>query len=209
MKAFSILAAIAMVVTWAGCATLPQGTAQTGGLGLPSTGTMAGQIPTLGTVAGQAPAVSTAAGAQGTVAGMAPAAGQGLSLTDALVRQLGVTPAQATGGAGSLFSTARQGMSPADFAQVSKAVPGMDQYLAAAPSQAAPASGTAGLMGAAGNALGGSSSSLGTAASLAGSFQSLGLSSGMVSQFIPVVLQYVKTTGGSATMGLLQSALPH
>ena len=100
-------------------------------------------------------------------------------------------------------------MSPADFAQVSKAVPGMDQYLAAAPNQAAPSLGTASLMGAAGSALGGSGSALGTAASLAGSFQSLGLNSGMVSQFIPIVLQYVNTTGGSSTMGLLQSALLH
>ena len=207
MKAFSILATIAMTLAWSGCSTLPQGMAQTGGLGLPSTGSMAGQIPTTGSLAGQVPMTSAAVGAASK--SVTPATGQGSSLTDTLVQQLGVTPAQATGGAGSLFSTARQGMSPADFAQVSKAVPGMDQYLAAAPSQAAPSLGTAGLMGAAGSALGGSGSALGTAASLAGSFQSLGLNSGMVSQFIPIVLQYVNTTGGSSTMGLLQSALLH
>ena len=207
MKAFSILAAVAMTLAWSGCSTLPQGMAQTGSLGLPSTGSMADQIPTSGSLAGQAPMTSAAVGAASK--SVTPAAGLGLNLTDTLVQQLGVTPAQATVGAGSLFSTARQGMSPADFAQVSKAVPGMDQYLAAAPSQAAPSLGTAGLMGAAGSALGGSGSALGTAASLAGSFQSLGLNSGMVSQFIPIVLQYVNTTGGSSTMGLLQSALLH
>ena len=207
MKAFSILATVAMTLAWSGCSTLPQGMDQSGSLGLPSTGSMAGQIPTAGSLAGQAPMTSAAVGAASK--SVTPAAGLGLNLTDNLVQQLGVTPAQATGGAGSLFSTARQGMSPADFAQVSKAVPGMDQYLAAAPSQAAPSLGTAGLMSAAGSALGGSGSALGTAASLAGSFQSLGLNSGMVSQFIPIVLQYVNTTGGSSTMGLLKSALLH
>ena len=207
MKAFSILATVAMTLAWSGCSTLPQGMDQSGSLGLPSTGSMAGQIPTTGSLAGQVPMTSAAVGAASK--SVTPAAGLGLNLTDNLVQQLGVTPAQATGGAGSLFSTARQGMSPADFAQVSKAVPGMDQYLAAAPSQAAPLSGTSGLMGAAGSALGGSGSALGTAALLAGSFQSLGLNSGMVSQFIPIVLQYVNTTGGSSTMGLLKSALLH
>jgi len=50
---------------------------------------------------------------------------------------------------------------------------------------------------------------LGRLASLAGSFQSLGLNSDMVSRFIPVILQSVQSQGGSATMGLLQSALAH
>jgi len=207
MKAFSILAAIAMALTWSGCATSPQGMVQTSGLDLPSSGSMIGQIPSTSSLAGQVPITSAASVAAGS--NMASAAFKGSSLTDTLVQQLGVTPAQATGGAGSLFSTARQSMSQADFAQVSKAVPGMDQYLAAAPSQTAPATGMSGLMGAAGNALGGSGSSLATAAALAGSFQSLGLNSSMVSQFIPVVLQYVNTTGGSATMSLLQSVLLH
>jgi hypothetical protein len=128
-------------------------------------------------------------------------------LVDILVQQMGITPEQATGGAGAIFSMAKQGMTPTDFAQVIKAVPGMSQYLAATPSQTASTSGTASLLGVASNALGGSGGALGNMALLAGSFQSLGLNSGMVSQFIPVILQYVQTQGGSVTMGLLQSAL--
>ena len=209
MKAFINVVSIVVIATWAGCAPPPQGIAQTGGFSMPSAGIPAGQLPTASTISGQVPAVAgAAAGVPGSVAGTLP--GSGLSLTNILVQQLGVTPTQATGGAGSLFSTAKQTMNPSDFAQVSNAVPGMSQYLAAAPTQAAPASsGTAGLLSAASSALGGSNSTLGTAASLAGSFQSLGLNSGMVSQFIPIVLQYVQTTGGSTTMGLLQSALLH
>ena len=61
-------------------------------------------------------------------------------------------------------------------------------------------------MGSAASALGGGSS-LGNMAVLASSFQGLCMDSGMMSQFIPVILQYVQTQGGSATMGLLQGAL--
>jgi Protein of unknown function VcgC/VcgE (DUF2780) len=192
MKAFVTMAALA---TMAVCAPLAQGVAQTDGLGLLSTGTVVKQNP--------------AVGLSGNIVGTAPVASQAPSLVDILVRQLGITPEQAAGGAGAIFSTAKQGMSPTDFSQVIKAVPGMNQYLAAAPSQTAPIYGMAGLMSAAGSALGGSGSTLGNMASLVASFQSLGLNSGMVSQFIPVILQYAQTQGGAATMSLLQSALAH
>jgi Protein of unknown function VcgC/VcgE (DUF2780) len=192
MKAFVTMAALA---TMAVCAPLAQGVAQTDGLGLLSTGTVVKQNP--------------AVGLSGNIVGTAPVASQAPSLVDILVRQLGITPEQAAGGAGAIFSMAKQGMSPTDFSQVIKAVPGMNQYLAAAPSQTAPTYGMADLMGAAGSALGGSGSALGNMASLVASFQSLGLNFGMVSQFIPVILQYAQTQGGAATMSLLQSALAH
>lgn len=196
MKRLTSMAAIAAVAAFVGCAPQTPSVPQTGGLGIPSAGTAAGQAVNSG-AAGALKSTTTTA-----------AIPQGASLTDVLVQKLGVSPTQATGGAGAIFSTAQKSMSVSDFAQVSKAVPGMDQYLAAAPSStAAPASNAAGLLGAASSALGGSN--LGTLASLAGSFQSLGLNSGMASQFIPVVLQYVQTQGGSSTMGLLQSALSH
>jgi hypothetical protein len=136
----------------------------------------------------------------GSLAGAAPAAAQTPGLVDILVQQLGVTPQQATGGAGSIFSMAQQSMTSSNFGLVSKAVPGMDQLLSAAP-----ASGTTSFMGSAASALGGSS--LGNMAGLASSFQGLGMNSGMMSQFIPVIMQYVQTQGGSSTMNLLQSAL--
>ena len=192
MKAFVTMAAL---VTMAVCAPLALGGVQTSDLGLPSTGTVMGQIP--------------AVGVSGNVVGTAPVASQAPSLVDILVRQLGITPEQAAGGAGALFSMAKQAMSPTDFSQVIKAVPGMNQYLAEAPSQTAPTYGLAGLMGLAGSALGGSGSALGNMASLVAAFQSLGLNSGMVSQFIPVILQYAQTQGGAATMSMLQSALTH
>jgi hypothetical protein len=123
-------------------------------------------------------------------------------LIDILVQQLGVSSQQASGGAGSIFSVAQQVMSPTNFGLVSKAVPDMSQILASAPASGA----TPNLMGSAANALG-SGSRLGQMAALASSFQSLGMSSGMMGKFIPVILDYVQNQGGSTTMSLLQSAI--
>lgn len=194
MKSLSSMTAVVTLITLAGCATAPQDMAQTSSVGLSSA---MSQIPS---AAGQLPAIGSAASMAGSLAGAAPAAAQTPGLVDILVQQLGVTPQQATGGAGSIFSMAQQSMTPSNFGLVSKAVPGMDQLLTAAP-----ASGTTSLMGSAASALGGSS--LGNMAGLASSFQGLGMNSGMMSQFIPVIMQYVQTQGGSSTMNLLQSAL--
>jgi hypothetical protein len=166
-------------------------------------------LPLASNVAKKSPAVGTATGIASNVAAVALATGQAPDLVNTLVQQLRITPEQAAGGAGSIFSMAKQGMKSADFAKVSNAVPGMEQLLALASSHAAPRSGMSGLMGLASSALGKSGGSLGNLALLAGSFQSLGLNSGMIGQFIPVILQSVQSQAGSATMGMLQSALAH
>ncbi|WP_262965058.1 DUF2780 domain-containing protein [Methylobacter psychrophilus] len=158
------------------------------------------------TVVEQRSAVGTARIAD-PVVNVAPVAGQMPDLVNTLVQQLGITPEQAAGGAGSIFSIAKQSMNSTDFAKISNAVPEMDQLLAATPTQTAPTSKMTGLMGLASNALGRSGGSLGNLASLTGSFKSLGLNSGMISQFIPVILQSVQSQGGSNTMSMLQSAL--
>ncbi|WP_445372953.1 DUF2780 domain-containing protein [Methylomonas sp. HW2-6] len=156
-------------------------------------------------------------GAQNAVAQQAPAAvgalgsavtgtGNEASLINLLVGKLGVSPQQALGGVGSIFSVAQQRMNPADFSQLSGSVPGMDGYLSSAP-QLPPAGSNSGLLGAAGSLLGGQNNALGSLAALAGSFQSLGMNPSMVSQFLPVVLQYVQNQGGAGAMNLLQSAL--
>ncbi|MEI7994304.1 MAG: DUF2780 domain-containing protein, partial [Methylococcaceae bacterium] len=131
MKVFATIAAIVAITAipaMAVCAPQLQGVGKTGGLSLPSAAAVVKQIPKAGSAASVAGAVSDAA----------PVAGQTSSLVDDLVLELGITPKQATGGAGSIFSMAKQGMDPADFAKVSTAVPGMNELLAAAPGQAAP-----------------------------------------------------------------------
>lgn len=184
MKIISKVIAIAALLTITGCAaTTPQGVAQTSGMGM---GYPAGSI-------------GTAAGMAGSVLGGAPASPIP-ALVSILIQQLGITPVQAMGGAGSIFSVAQQSMTPSNFGIVSKAVPGMETLLAAAP-----AANSTSLMGGAANALGGSS--LGNMAALASSFQSLGMDSSMMGQFIPVVMQYVQGQGGSTAMSLMQSAI--
>jgi len=129
---------------------------------------------------------------------------QQVGLVDTLVKQLGVSPEQAQGGAGAIFQTAKNNMTETAFGQVSESVPGMDGILAAAP-KAAPASPTANLLTGLANASG--NSTLTQAASLLDTFQKLDMSKGMVSQFTPVIVDYVKTNGGEMTANLLQSAL--
>lgn len=141
----------------------------------------------------------------GTAGALASAATSG-SLTDLLTSQLGVSNQQAMGGAGAIFELAKSNMSVADFGKLSSVVPGMSQMLAVAPALSGATGESAGLLGAAASAMGGGSS-LGSLATLAGAFQTLGMNSGMASQFLPVVLQYVQGQGGAGTMNLLKAAL--
>ncbi len=193
MKVFATMAAIMAI---AAIPEMAMSASQADNMGLTPTDTVVEQRSAVGTARIADPVVN-----------VAPVAGQMPDLVNTLVQQLGITPEQAAGGAGSIFSIAKQSMNSTDFAKISNAVPEMDQLLAATPTQTAPTSKMTGLMGLASNALGRSGGSLGNLASLTGSFKSLGLNSGMISQFIPVILQSVQSQGGSNTMSMLQSAL--
>jgi hypothetical protein len=125
-------------------------------------------------------------------------------LISMLVNGLGVTQEQATGGAGAIFSQAKQKLSPGDFMKVSDALPGIDSLINAAPKGSGV---TSSLTKGATSMLGGSSSTVQGLASVADSFSSLGLSSDMVGKFTDVVLKYADQVGGKEIMSLLQSAL--
>jgi hypothetical protein len=126
------------------------------------------------------------------------------ALINMLVKNLGVTQKQATGGAGAIFSHAKQTLSPADFLKVSDALPGIDSLINAAPK-------SSGLTGSvtkgASSMLGGSSGSAQGLASLGDSFSNLGLGSDMVAKFTDIVLKYADQAGGKQIMSLLQRAL--
>jgi hypothetical protein len=126
-----------------------------------------------------------------------------LGLIQLLSSNLGVTEKQATGGAGSIFNVAKQKLSAGDFAQVAKAVPGIDNMMAAAPKS----EGATGMLGGASSLFGGSAASVDKVASLTGSFSQLGMNAGMVNKFTPIILDYVKSKGGEQTMKILQGAL--
>ena len=121
-------------------------------------------------------------------------------LIGALSKELGATPEQSAGAAGALFGIAKSRLKPEEFLQVSKAVPGIDALLSAAPAVGA----------AAGASGGGLSQMAGSAAGLAGAasaFSKLGLSPSLVAKAIPILTSFVTKSGGANVGSLLASVL--
>ncbi|WP_428352959.1 DUF2780 domain-containing protein [Methyloprofundus sp.] len=137
----------------------------------------------------------------GAVSAAVPSTG---SLTETLVNKLGVSSAQASGGAGAIFKAAQGQLDAGQFSQLSSAVPEMDSLLGAAPKTSGS---TASMISGASSLLGDNASSYGNLAALASSFSALDLSPDMVDKFVPVVVDYVKQSGGDMTGDILQSAL--
>jgi hypothetical protein len=146
-------------------------------------------------------------------------------LVGRLTKQLGVTPEQATGGAGALFSLAKGNLSAADFSKISSVVPGMSGFLNAAPktepkaeqpkaepssgaSNLGPLSGAASAAGAAGGSAASAASGAGGGIlSLGNSFKALGMSPDMATKFAPVVQQYLGSKGGSGVASIFSKAV--
>jgi Protein of unknown function VcgC/VcgE (DUF2780) len=107
------------------------------------------------------------------------------SLTDTLTKQLGVTSNQAEAGVGAMLDASKSKLSPGQYEQVSKAIPGADKYVKAAQD------------------------SLGTSqiTDLNSAFSKLGMSPDMVDKFKPAVLDYAGKYGGSTTKSLLAGVL--
>lgn len=139
------------------------------------------------------PAARADAGSRQTPDLAALAAKASPDLVSQLSKELGSTPEQAAGAAGALFGLAKSRLKAGDFSKVSKAVPGMDALLKAAPVLAAAGGGSAvsQMAGAAGGL-----------ASMAGAFSKLGLSPELVAKAIPVLTSFV-TKGGGANVGKL------
>ena len=111
------------------------------------------------------------------------------SLLSSLTSQLGVTSAQATGGAAAIFNSASSNMDASDYSKLTDAVPDIKSITDSASSLSA-------LAGAAGGS-----------SSLIDQFSALGMDSSMIDKFTPIILDYVKKEGGPALMKMLSSAL--
>ena len=120
-----------------------------------------------------------------------------MELIDQLTKNLGVSETQAQGGAGLLFKQAKDKLSGEDFSKVSSAVPGIDNLLSAAPASGG------GMLGGVSKMFGGG----GGLASLAGGFSKLGLDSGMIGKFVPIILSFVQSKGGDGVKSILEKAL--
>ena len=120
-------------------------------------------------------------------------------LVSALSKEIGSTPQQAAGAAGALFGVAKSRLKADEFSQVSKAVPGMDLLLKAAPAASA-AVGTAGAL----SQIAGSASGLVKAAS---AFSKPGLKPDLVAKAVPVLTSFVSKSGGAGVGSLLAGVL--
>jgi hypothetical protein len=141
-------------------------------------------------------AVSGATGGQQKATAAPEAAG----LLNTLGTQLNVTPQQAVGGTGALLGLAKNKLAGNDYSSLSQSVPGLDQLSGST---------ALGSLGGLGGMLGGNSgsnsvlnSALGNVQSMGDvnkAFSALGMDSGMVSQFVPVILQYLGQQGASGS----------
>lgn len=125
-----------------------------------------------------------------------------MSLVGQLSKGLSITPTQARGGAGSLFALAKSRLSEDEFSQVSSAVPGMSRLLSAAPAVEKPSE-----LASLESSLPGNMGEMGRMAEAAEAFHKLGLSPEMTLKFLPVMMKFVESRGGSATAALLEKAL--
>lgn len=140
-------------------------------------------------------AVSNATGGQQKATAAPEAAG----LLNTLGTQLNVTPQQAVGGTGALLGLAKNKLSSNDFSQLNQSVPGLDQL--SGTSALGSLGGLSGMLGNSGsqsavnNALG----NVQSMGDVNKAFSALGMDSGMVSQFVPVILQYLGQQGASGS----------
>lgn len=124
--------------------------------------------------------------------GAAAAAKASPELVSALSGAIGGSSDQAAGAAGALFGLAKSRLKADEFGQISKAVPGMDMLLGAAPALGAMSQ------------LGGAAGGLAPAMS---AFSKLGLKPEMVAKAIPVLTQFVSKSGGASVGNLLAGVL--
>lgn len=138
-------------------------------------------------------AVNAASSLQNGQAGNAASTPQAAGLLNNLGGQLKVTPEQAVGGTGAMLGLAKNKLSSSDYSQLTQQVPGLDK-LAGANAVGS----LGGLLGKTGTDKGALTSALGDVKStndLNNAFGALGMNSGMVGQFAPVILQYLGQQG--------------
>lgn len=147
-------------------------------------------------------AANAISGTQGEDAAAAAAAptSQTAGLLSAL-SQLNVTPQQAIGGAGAMLGLAKNQLSSTDYSELAKSVPGIE--LLSGGGELGVLSGLLGSSGKAaglGNVLG----NVNNANDLNSAFSALGMDSGMIGLFAPVLLQFFgqQGVGGSLLTNL-------
>jgi hypothetical protein len=131
-----------------------------------------------------------------------------MDLVKMLTSQLGVTENQAAGGAGSLFAMAQGLLSESDYGQVAAAIPGIGDLIKAAPAVSESTAKQSDKMSGLTQGLGSLTKAVDSAGKYTAvydQFKQLGLSTDMVSQFVPVILSFTESAGGESVMNILKS----
>ena len=135
------------------------------------------------------------------VDGIVAAAPKAAGLLNTLGSQLDITPEQAIGGAGAMLGLARNQLSGQDFSELSKNVPGLAQI--AGNSAISGLSGLGGLLGAGSDKnalLDGLLGNVKDTKDLNNAFSALGMDTGMIGMFAPVILQYLGQQGVAGSL---------
>lgn len=114
-----------------------------------------------------------------------------------LSQKLGISETQAQGGAAILFKAARDKLGSAEFGRMLGSVPGMDALLRQAPSGG-------GLFDAIASLAGGNAALLATIVS---GFSRLNMTSDHAQQFVPIILDNLRTKVGTDTVSRLEQTL--
>lgn len=122
-------------------------------------------------------------------------------LIDALTKQLGVSGAQAEGGAAVLFKAAKDKMGGEDFNKLLGGVPGLGDLMSKAP---ATGGGLGGLLGGIAGAVGGNA---GLIATIVQGFGKLGLAADDAKRFAPVMMEFLRGKVGPDVASKLEKIL--
>lgn len=145
--------------------------------------------------------VSAMQGSSGEEEGMVAAAPKAAGLLNTLGSELKITPEQAIGGAGAMLGLAKNRLSEPQFSELSKSVPGLDQI--AGNSAIGGLNGLGGLLGGGSDnnaLLDGLLGNVKDTGDLNNAFSALGMDSGMIGQFAPIILQYLGQQGVAGSL---------
>lgn len=123
-------------------------------------------------------------------------------LVELLVRQLGVSEDQATGGAGVLLRAARAKLGAGRYDELLGSLGGLEDLVRRAPGSGG---GLGGLLSGVASALGGSRAAL--LADIVSGFTRLGLQPEQARQFVPVILEFLRSRIGGPAAEELEKKL--
>ena len=140
-----------------------------------------------------------------------------IELISQLTSNLNIGDDQAKGGLGAILNLAKDQLDGGDFSKITDVLGGgTDDVMALASAKTEGGGGglmgalgglAGGLAGGLGGGLGDALGGLGKLAQLAGTFKNFNMDSGLLQQFVPIVMGFLKDKGGDGVAGILGKLL--